>query len=209
VCHARRFVPGRRQGVFVSGSALAVRVDRAGSFFPETYNEDWLFLAPHLARREVAASGSVRQLPYRPFDLPDRATAEEFGDVLAEGLIGHLHHGSLGRPPSIRYWTDFLRRRARVIAEAAESCAALAAEDPLARAALRALKRAEVARAKIRSSLLVDYVASWLDDLQRWQEFLTGVPRLGDLEATLARLGLPAVPASPYRPSRQRRPGAE
>jgi hypothetical protein len=185
VCHARRFVPGARQGVFVSGSALAVRLDRADSFFPEIYNEDWLFLAPHLDGRDVAAGGPVRQLPYDPFSIPDRATAEEFGDVLGEGLIGHLHHDSLSRPPSVRYWRAFLRGRARFIAEAVESCAAQASENKEARAALRALGRAENARAKIRPEILAEYVASWLDDLRRWRDFLTGVPRLGTLEAAI------------------------
>ena len=185
VCHARRFLPGGRQGVFVSGSALAVRVDRADSFFPEIYNEDWLFLAPHLDRRDVAADGPVQQLPYAPFEMPDRATAEEFGDVLGEGLIGHLHHGSLSRPPSVRYWADFLGQRARFIAEAAAGCAAQTAENAEARAALRALGRAENARAKIRPEILAEYVASWLHDLRRWRDFLTGVPRLGTLEAAI------------------------
>jgi hypothetical protein len=194
VCHARRFVPGIRQGVFVSGSALGVRVDRSDSFFPEIYNEDWLFLAPHLDRREVTSSGQVRQLPYDPFEIPDRATAEEFGDVLAEGLVGHLHHGSLSRPPTVGYWSAFLDRRARFIAEAAAACAAQADTNSLAAKALRALDRAENARAAIRPALLTEYIASWLDDLRSWRDFLTGVPRLGTLEAALDWLDRSVVP---------------
>ena len=79
VCHARRFTPRARQDVFVSGSALAVNVQAAESFFPQVYNEDWLFLAPHLGRREVAANAKVRQDFFNPFDSPERAVRQEFG----------------------------------------------------------------------------------------------------------------------------------
>jgi hypothetical protein len=195
VCHARRLLPGVRQSVFVSGSALALRVDRVDSFFPDVYNEDWLFLAPHLDRRTVAANGSVRQSPYDPFELPDRATAQEFGDVLGEGLIGHLHRGTLSRPPSMRYWDGFLRQRARFVAEVLAACTVQAPENTMARKALRSLRRAENIRAKIRPELLTDYVAAWLDDLWQWRHFLTGVPRLGTLEVALDWLDPPVVPA--------------
>jgi hypothetical protein len=196
VCHARRLIPRVRQRVFVSGSALAVRVDRAESFFPEIYNEDWLFLAPPLDRRDVAACGRVRQRPYDPFEMPDRATSQEFGDVLGEGLIGHLHRGSLRRPPTALYWAAFLDQRARFIAQAAAACAIRARRNPQARKALRALGRAENARAQIRPTLLTDYVASWLEDLRHWRDFLNGVPRLGTLEAALDWLD-PSVVAAP------------
>ena len=193
VCHARRFIPNGRQGVFVAGSALAVNVDRADSFFPETYNEDWLFLAPHLDRRDVVALGSVRQLPYDPFELPDRATAEEFGDVLAEGLIGHLHRNSLESPPTVAEWAAFLERRRRFIAEAAESCANRAADDPEAAAALRALERADWSRARLVPEFLAAYVTCWLRDLRRWRCFLASIPRCGGLGAALDQLRLPAT----------------
>jgi hypothetical protein len=195
VCHARRFVNGIRQGVFVSGSALAVRADRADSFFPEVYNEDWLFLAPYLDRRAVAMADDVQQARYDPFELPDRATAEEFGDVLGEGLIGHLHHDTLNRPPTVSYWDSFLSRRSRFIGEAVAACATQATENPVARRALRSLRRAENTRARIRPELLTDYVTAWLDDLHLWRQFLTGVPRLGTLRAALDWLGPPVVPA--------------
>ena len=194
VCHGRRFIPSSRQGVFVGGNALAVRVDRCDSFFPEIYNEDWFFLAPLLARRQAAAHGHVGQMRFDPFEIADRATTEEFGDVLGEGLLGHLHHGSLNEPPTLGYWRAFLRRRARFIAEAIAACEAQATESSRARAALRALERAEHARAQILPSSLVDYVAAWLDDLRLWREHLTGIPHLGTLEAALNWLDLPVSP---------------
>lgn len=208
VCHARRFVPGNRQDVFVSGSALAVRVDRADSFFPRVYNEDWLFLAPALDRREVAAVGTVNQLTYQPFRTSNRAADQEFGDVLAEGLAGHLHAGSLDDVPGAEYWHAFLHRRGEFIREAAASCAENAHRDPVARAALRALDRADRVRAGIDPGTLRDYVTTWRADLEQWRTLLDIVPCLGTLEAAIRWLGLPVVTASSH-PSSRRSSNAE
>lgn len=189
VCHARR-LSGARQGVFVSGSALAVRVDLASAFFPETYNEDWLFLAPHLADRTVTAVGSVSQEPFNPFRYPHRATAEEFGDVLGEGLLASLHHGSLDSTRSTAYWRHFLRLREAFIAQAYDRCRK--STDRRAVAALPALEAAERQRARIAPDVLSDYVAAWNTDLATWRAYLSGIPSTGDLPAGIKRLGLPA-----------------
>lgn len=196
VCHARRLA-GHDQGVFVSGSALAVHLERADSFFPEVYNEDWLFLAPHLAERQVVAVGSVQQVPYRPFGTPRRSAAEEFGDVLAEGLIGSLHTGRWHRTLSADYWSAFLDRRAAFIAEAVDGCARNAAGHPDVRAATAALATAEQARARLVPEVLAEYVQSWRADLATWREYVAGIARRGDLSAALDRLGLSASTISP------------
>lgn len=81
--HAQR-LSGVEPGVSVSGGALAVDVSKTTSFFPNLYNEDWLFmfdLAP------IGGLGdALTQKPYDPFLHPLRAVSEEFGDLIAEGL---------------------------------------------------------------------------------------------------------------------------
>ena len=188
VCHARRLAGGR-QGVFISGSALAVQVGLADALFPETYNEDWLFLAPHLARREVVAVGTVRQRPFNPFRMRHRAASEEFGDVLGEGLIGSLHRGTLSAALSPAYWRSFLDLRARFLAQTLERCRA--SNDPRAAAAIPALAAAEQVRARIPPDVLSDYVAAWNTDLRAWRRYLSEIVPTGDLPSALKRLGLP------------------
>lgn len=87
VCHAYNLVGGGLQP-FISGSALAIRVDLLKTPpFPYIYNEDWFFIFYHLQRRfPVAWAGSVKQLVYDPFADPKRAISEEAGDLLAEGM---------------------------------------------------------------------------------------------------------------------------
>ena len=86
VGHARRLT-GRRQEPFISGGSLLVDPQRLNGFFPAIYHEDWLCIISHLWRAEVAVGGVVGQLPYRPFTTPERARLEEFGDILASGLL--------------------------------------------------------------------------------------------------------------------------
>ena len=187
VCHARR-LGTRDQDVFVSGSALAVDLSHSDAFFPEIYNEDWFFLAPHLHRRQVVRVGTVKQLRYDPFESPLRAAAEEFGDVVAEGLVAQLHDGAPGPPTSPDYWARFLERRAAFIAEAAAGCRGL--DDPTAERAEESLAVSEWARARLPPEVLADYVLAWQADRLAWARHLAGIRPQRDLPAALAELGL-------------------
>lgn len=202
VCHARRRFAGAAQDVFVSGSALVVNVETADSFFPGIYNEDWLFLAPQLDRRLVTSGGPSGQKPYYPFDSPDRAMRQEFGDVLAEGLIGHLHEGGLAELPTRKYWAAFLSRRAEVIAAGVAGCSRNK-DNPMARDALLALEWAEKTRSGIEAGTLVDYLEAWRSDLTIWQEHIHGLTSVGSLAKALAELGLGGSALTASGPSRR------
>ncbi|KAF2767258.1 hypothetical protein EJ03DRAFT_376362 [Teratosphaeria nubilosa] len=94
VGHARRVI-GLPQDVFITGSAMLLRVTGHMSFFPfSMYNEDWLRMIGTVAgapnpRRALARGGGVRQRPYDPFRVP-RAQCEEVGELIGEGLMNLL-----------------------------------------------------------------------------------------------------------------------
>ena len=192
VCHAHRLVEPA-QDVFVSGSALIVDVRRADTFFPEIYNEDWLFLAPYIEQGRVGAIGSVRQLAYEPFAKPKRAADQEFGDVLAEGLMGFLHSAPLSPPPPIDYWEAFLDARAAFIEKTMVGCLRASLEVSKASSPLPALDEAARALSKISAAALVQYVDAWLNDLGSWRTFVSGLPSLSSLDEAVHGLELPAV----------------
>lgn len=194
VCHAHRLVEPT-QDVFVSGSALIVDVQRADTFFPEIYNEDWLFLAPYVEQGRVGAVGSVTQLRYDPFAKPMRAADQEFGDVLAEGLMGYLHSGLLNPPPPIEYWVAFLEARVAFIEETMVGCLR-ASLDGKASSPLPALDEAARACSELSAASLVDYVDAWLADLGSWRTFVSELPSLGRLDSAVHGLELPAVTVS-------------
>ncbi len=98
VCHARRLA-NLPQDNFVSGSVLGVHCgDLPLPFFPDVYNEDWFFFSKAVARHDLFSVGVTTQARYEPFADPRRASHEEFGDLLAEGLyalIGDINDPSL------------------------------------------------------------------------------------------------------------------
>jgi glycosyltransferase involved in cell wall biosynthesis len=206
VCHAYRLAGGR-QDVFVSGSALAVNLQRADTFFPEIYNEDWLFLAPHLDRRAVGSVGRVKQLAYAPFKRVHRAAEQEFGDVFAEGLIGYLHSARLKNLPTIRYWEAFLRSRAELISWALRRCSERLADDAEAEDASSALRAAKEALDEISAAALRRYAAAWVRDLATWRSYLAELPSLGNLTDSLNFLELSTVSVHVRSPLRTQEAG--
>jgi hypothetical protein len=108
VCHARRAI-GKSQDVFVSGSALAVDCTVSFGFFPDVYNEDWLFFYRDAAEGHLGSVGhTVTQLRYDPFANPQRAADEEFGDVIAEGLYALLDQELSTEPATADRWAQFI-----------------------------------------------------------------------------------------------------
>lgn len=204
VCHANRH-SGRTQDTFVSGAALLVDCRRINSFFPEVYNEDWMFLCRSLARRKVAATGSARQLEYDPFAEPDRARDEEFGEVLAEGLNNLLHPSpgsgmvALNIPDAAfdaEYWRWFLRARANFTEQIATRIMARAPSDATP-AALLSLKVADDRRSDLSAEQCSDYLKTWKRDTEDWCATWARLQRSGTLRKALASLDLVQYAQSP------------
>lgn len=190
LCHALRTISGHEQDVFVSGSALAVNVEKADSFFPEIYNEDWMFLAPQMVRGLVAKRGRVKQRTYYPFDSPARAARQEFGDVLAEGLYGYLHFGGWTEAPPEAYWREFLRHRMRLLRTTVNACPRRNTIKLLAKDAKESLLSALEVSSGIEPRLLVDYVKAWREDLVSWRRHIRDISCVGSLDKALTEIGL-------------------
>lgn len=188
VCHALR-LSGVRQDVFVSGAALLVDCSTVDSFFPEAYNEDWLFLHDRVRHGLVSATGTVRQAPYRPYENPARARSEEFGDVLAEGLMSLAHE----RRPAGQYldpghWEAVIRQRHALLDAIAARLTGSDRRD--AETALAAVDAARTRLGTFDGALFEMYVSSWRQDLRDWQKRVDKLPRLGTLGGALDALDL-------------------
>ncbi len=189
VYHASRLVGGERD-VFITGGACLLDLPRMESFFPAVYNEDWLFLFDALRVGRVAYAGDVEQLPYDPFGDPERARNEEFGDVLAEGLMALLRRGGpLGEADS-PYWARFLTRRGELIARTAAQIELKVAGNPQADRALTALAASEDRRRNIEPAALPEYIAAWRTDVRGWRSRLETLPRPHSLDFALRYLDL-------------------
>jgi hypothetical protein len=196
VCHAYRDAGGRQQS-FIGGGALLVEVRRNRSFFPEIYNDDWFFLLDgEKGLQSTAVTGRVVQYPYDPF-RPDRARAEEFGDVLAEGIYWLLDQQLSIAAADEAHWTTYLGIRRQFIErvrDMVEADGSLAADDKVRRT--EALKGSLGRLALITPRLCVSYLRSWQADQQTWRRHIDALPaglEPGEALGMLARPGCPPL----------------
>lgn len=172
---------------------------QVNSFFPEAYDEDWIFFC------QVATTGSVRQLEYDSFAEPDGAGDEEFGEVLAEGLANLLYPSSgpeavaLDIPDAAfcaEYWRWFLRARAEFI----EQIVSRIAKQPLSDvtyAALLSLKVADERRAGLCAEQCAVYRKTRKRDTADWCARWARLQLSSTLRQAVASLGLVQHAQSP------------
>jgi hypothetical protein len=197
VCHAYKQAGGKQQS-FIGGGALAVDMTRSRSFFPDIYNDDWFFLLDGDKRlRPSAMTGQVVQYPYDPFRTPDRARAEELGDVLAEGIFWLLDQDQLTVDADRGHWARFLDKRAQFIQGVLEMVQGDDTLDPHEKARrIAALKGSRGRLALITPELCEGYLQAWAADRPRWQRHLERLPtsqQLPDALAMLSRRGCPPL----------------
>lgn len=212
VCHAYRSAGGSQQA-FIGGGALAVHLERSNSFFPDIYNDDWFFLLDgDKGIQPVAVTGEVRQYPYDPFRNPDRARAEELGDVLAEGIYWLLDQGRPITDADQAHWARFLRKRRRFIERVlkmVEQDGTIGPADKGRRVA--ALKGSMGRLALIKPELCEKYLRAWAADRQRWHRhlqkpFIRAIQQLPANERRLqavAALSRPGSPRLTWQPGRR------
>lgn len=197
VCHANRITDGS-QDVFVSGAALAVDCESDIGFFPDIYNEDWLFFFDAASEGKLGNSYlKATQLYYYPFANADRAAWQEFGDVLAEGLYALLHLGMNITHATSVYWSFFLEAR-RDFLEATSSRAQIASLDiqPEITASLQSALKCLTG---IDPDLLARYVEAWRQDLKDWKRRWAEIRVVSSVDEALAELGLATTPADSTR----------
>lgn len=195
VCHANRET-GKSQGVFVSGSTLAVDCAADIGFFPDIYNEDWLFFFDYASKGRLANSClEATQLCYYPFANPQRAAWQEFGDVIAEGLYTLLHLDLDVQQAKRDYWTYFLEARRNFLEAIADR--ASKAHPDIREEMLASINEALKCLLTITPDLCERYVQAWRKDLVAWKRRLAGIPAMPSIEAAILELGLtPVMPAN-------------
>jgi pimeloyl-ACP methyl ester carboxylesterase len=198
VCHANR-MSGADQGVFVGGSALLLTTDaEVFGHFPTIYNEDWLFLFDAVVASDVRLAGNpVDQLPYNPFRDIQRGRDEEFGEVIAEGLLSYAHEPGVS-PVEDRFWRDFLPRRRAFIGGVIQRLNALPA-TPGRRTALNAARAAERQHELITSAACTRFIRHWRAERRIWKSRWARLPPAADVAEALRRVGLQAAPPTPRR----------
>jgi hypothetical protein len=190
-CHANR-VTGESQDVFVSGAALAVSCDTELGFFPEIYNEDWLFFFDYASRGKLGNSQlKATQLEYSPFANPERAAWQEFGDLIAEGLYSLVHVRRPIEEATREYWGHFLEAR-RTFLEDVITRAEAAGQD-MPEGLTLSVKEAVKTLLTIQPEQCERYVRAWRADMADWSMRLDGIRQMPSVDAALRELHLTPV----------------
>jgi len=188
VCHAHRMTGGT-QDVFVTGAALAVDCQQSSGFFPDIYNEDWLFFYDAASAGRLGSSQhEVTQLRYNPFADPRRAAWQEFGDVLAEGLYAMLDFCIGMDHATSEYWSYFLDARRRffdAIVRRSDTASSEIREELLS-----SVETARECSAAISPELLERYIQLWRKDFRAWGQRVGAIRQMPSLDAALQALDL-------------------
>lgn len=185
VCHAFREAGGN-QGTFIGGGAMMVNPVTAMSYFPNIYNEDWLFLLGTGFPFQAARTGRMVQRAFDPFANPRRAVSEELGDTIAESLFWLLDSGQEINTAGTGFWGDALFRRREFIVSILERVDDRPGADRIRRSLRAALGRST----DIHARLCTDLVDAWRKDLSRWKRFLHGLENSEGPEKYIASIGL-------------------
>jgi hypothetical protein len=197
VCHAFRD-SGGKQETFIGGGAMAVAMRRNRSFFPNIYNDDWFFVLDAGKRlQQVATVGQVLQYPYDPYRV-DRARAEEFGDVLAEGIFWLLDQEKPASEGDLRHWGAFLEHRKQFIEQVRSMVASQTDIKPAERGRMQEALSAALGRCKLISpELCVAYLRALAADQDRWQRHIQQILRQPKQSREEALRSLTAEGAAP------------
>lgn len=152
---------------FLSGSFLFIRIADTHGFFPNIYNEDWLFMLHHVKERSICSFGSISQLPYNPFRDARKASFQEFGEIIAEGLYALINANQYECRYEHQMWSN-------IIDERRDSLASL-------KRSLQQSKHQQAIDAAFHTNCIITpsdcltFIENWESDTMLWASFLKEV----------------------------------
>jgi hypothetical protein len=195
-CHAYR-LSGGKQDKFASAGGMGVRCDRDDlPFFPNIYNEDWFFFADEAASRRINQVGTSRQKEYDPYEDPERAVKEEFGDLLAEGLYWRLDKGLDIPGVDAAFWEEFKESRGIFLERVADSLARRSQRKldsdigQKVRAAQVSISAAQRQLERIKPEICQRFIDLWQADLVEWRKHVSQLPHAESIASALDSLRL-------------------
>jgi len=149
----------------------------------------------------VATVGRVLQYPYDPYRV-ERARAEEFGDVLAEGIFWVLDQGKAASEVNLGHWRDFLEHRKQFIHQVRSMVTSQTDIDHAERARMEEALTAALGRCEcITPELCVAYMKALASDQDQWQHHIQKIwkqPRQSREEAIRSLTVRGAAPLTWY-----------
>jgi len=110
---------GLEQDDFISGQFVGIEVNSVSYYFPNVYNEDWLFFFLEHTKSSLAQYTEVEQLKYDPFERAGRKSLfQEFGEIAVDGVFEAVVYRKNAALLQRRwFWTDICSERKKLLAE--------------------------------------------------------------------------------------------
>jgi hypothetical protein len=140
---------------------------------------------------------TATQAAYDPFANPNRAASEEFGDLLAEGLVELQKYGINPNQSTVQDWQILIRQRAKLIADIHDQ---LSHSTGQYQATIAALQAARHTLTSIDPGDCVGYISHWLNDQIIWDQYLAKLPSFNEVDNAIAYLGLNSQAIKPKEP---------
>jgi hypothetical protein len=151
---------------FLSGSFLFVRPHAVKGFFPCLYNEDWLFMIPHIMNGSICLFGSIRQVEFDPFSDMSRPLFQEFGEVMIEGLYALLAGKQYGHRHETKAWSDVIFQRREILRSLSVRLSEAKHQKTIATML--------AANSEITPDDCCKFVLDWETDLESWKTYIKG-----------------------------------
>jgi hypothetical protein len=188
VCHANRDTGGV-QGTFIGAGGMLINSSRTSSFFPDIYNEDWFYLLDETGLARSAVYGTFSQTIFDPYADPARASSQEFGDCLAEGIYSLVDDE---RPPAAAdrdFWKAYLTHRRFFIEEIRRRLARSRRPGFVSGPIDASLEAALASLADITPALCASFIEAWRRDRHDWSDWIEALPTPVTIAQALAGLG--------------------
>ncbi len=201
-----KFVPRSGDAGHISGNSIAANPQIAGLVFsPEIYNEDLIgFYDMYIeGSAALALDAYYIQTPYDPFDDPERAKWQAFGELIHDGLYLPLLKGKTANLTDLGHWNITNAQRIRKIETLLNGLDAtqnpkyftymsnMPERDPAHEAKIRASLLAALAMHQtFEGTMGVNFMQAWGDDKTTFRHCVPDLPGRQSIPDALDWLGL-------------------
>jgi hypothetical protein len=151
---------------FLSGSFLFIKPPETQSFFPCLYNEDWLFMIPHVQNGTACSFGNVRQEAFDPFGNLSRPVFQEFGEIIIEGLYALIESKQYEFRFKSKTWIDVIAQRREILKSLSKRLAKKKHQITI--------KQMLESNSHITEADCCDFISYWERDTISWSKYIGG-----------------------------------
>jgi hypothetical protein len=171
---------GLEQDEFISGQFVGIDISAVDYYFPNIYNEDWVFFLFQTATSSLARISEVEQLAFDPFrNFRRKSLFQEFGEIAVDGVFNAVvAKKDLSLLYTKDFWTDVCRERAKLLEELSE----VVKSHPNRRVFELILKGLQRYHLSIHPEQFRLFFENYRDSLSDWHTLLSTLSRYGEIE---------------------------